>query len=402
MEKISRRKLHILRDKLIFTWVIVFIYLLGRCLPLYGVDTSAYSILPGNAEILLMQVIGGDVNRYSLFALGISPYMISSVLTQIVVSCRNPGSRARTSPKKVNQAQIALTFGFALFQAVIHVQNLKFRVMDAELFLTEFICVAEMVTGVMTILWLAGRNKKYGLGGQTVLIYINIIDGMFTTLMGHRPEDLGVPLGVSLAVMVIMIIMENGEKRIPVQRISIHNIYADKNYLAIKLNPVGVMPVMFSTAFFMLPQLIITALLFLFPEREKLIWWKENMVLTRPVGIGIYILILYLLTIGFSMIFISPGDAAEQLLKSGDSILNLHAGKDTQKYLTREVLGIGVFSATVMSLCLGVPMVLQLRGNLERELVMLPASVMMLTSLWCSLYQEFLAIKSYEAYEPFI
>ncbi len=398
----THKKLHILRDKLAYTSVIIFIYLLGRCLPLYGIDVSAYSILPGNAEILLMQAISGDVNRYSLFALGISPYMISSLLIQIVVSCRNTGNRGRVSPKKINRAQLALTFGFAIFQAVLHVQNLKFRVASVELFLAKAVCILEMVTGVMMILWLAGRNKKYGLGGQTVLIYINIVDGMFTTLAGHSLKALGAPLAVSLAVMVIMIIMENGEKRIPVQRISIHNIYADKNYLAIKLNPVGVMPVMFSTAFFMLPQLVITALLFLFPERDSLIWWKENMVLTRPLGIGIYILILYLLTIGFSIIFISPGDAAEQLLKSGDSILNLHAGRDTRNYLTREVLGIGMFSATVMSICLGIPMTLQLKGGIDQGLVMFPASVMMLTSLWCNLYQEFLAIQSYEAYQPFI
>lgn len=82
--------------------------------------------------------------------------------------------------------------------------------------------------------------------------------------------------------------------------------------------------------------------------------------------------------------------------------MNLHAGRDTRRYLTRQVLGIGFFSATVMSICLGIPMLLQLKGGIDRELVMFPASVMMMTSLWYSIDQEFKAVKSFETYKPFI
>ena len=71
-------------------------------------------------------------------------------------------------------------------------------------------------------------------------------------------------------------IMENTEFRIPVQRISIHNIYADKNYMAIKLNPIGVMPAMFSAAAFMIPTLIITALTWAFPENTSILWWQSS------------------------------------------------------------------------------------------------------------------------------
>ena len=102
------------------------------------------------------------------------------------------------------------------------------------------------------------------------------------------------------------------------------------------------------------------------------------------------------------MIIISPGEIAEQLLKSGDSIMNLHAGRETRKYLTEKLCIISFFSATVMSVCLGIPMILQLTGDINGELVMFPVSVMMLTGLWYNLYQEFKTVKSYEAYRPFI
>ncbi len=196
--------------------------------------------------------------------------------------------------------------------------------------------------------------------------------------------------------------MENTEKRIPVQRISIHNIYADKNYLAIKMNPIGVMPVMFSTACFMLPQFIVLLLALLFPEHSGILWWQQNMVLSRPLGAVVYILVLYALTIVFSMVFIGPGDLTEQFLKSGDSILNLHAGRDTKRYLSREVFRISFFSATVMGICLGAPLALQMRGGIDSTLVMLPSSFMMLSGIFCNLYQEFIVIRNFDAYRPFI
>ena len=65
-------------------------------------------------------------------------------------------------------------------------------------------------------------------------------------LVGHSARELFIPLVLSAMLIIVTLVMEGGEKRIPMQRISIHNIYADKNYLAIKLNPVGIMPVMFA------------------------------------------------------------------------------------------------------------------------------------------------------------
>ena len=202
--------------------------------------------------------------------------------------------------------------------------------------------------------------------------------------------------------MVVMAILENTEKRIPVQRISIHNIYADKNYLAIKRNPIGVMPAMFSMAFFMIPQMLVSVLLMLLPNQPELLWLQDNLVLTKPVGIVVYILILYLLTLGFSRVFVNPGEITEQFLKSGDSIQNVHAGKETKKYLSRTITGLALLSATMMSICLGFPLLLQLTGNLEGSLAALPTSVMMLTGIVCNLGREVMAIKHLEAYKPFI
>ena len=396
------RKDSILKYKLLYTALVLFIYLLGKNLPLYGIELSAYANQTLDTATLLIQAISGDVYRRSVFALGISPYMMASILVQMVVAFRSADAKARISPKKKNYIMLELTLIFALFQAVLQVRNLSFAVTGQRLMLAQVVSVVEMIAGAMIILWLSEQNKKYGVGGQTALIFVNILEGIVAILTKGSMESLVIPLLISLIVIMIMVILENAEKRIPVQRISIHNIYADKNYLAIKLNPIGVMPVMFSTAFFMLPQLLVTGLAWLFPGQETIIWWQENLVLTKPLGVIVYIVILYALTIGFSRVFLNPTETTEQFLKSGDSLAGIHAGRDTKRYLSRNITRISLFSATALSLCLSVPMVMQLNGYMDNSLSALPTSIMMLTGIWSNLYREVLSIRDMDAYEPFI
>lgn len=396
------RKDSILKYKLLYTALVLFIYLLGKNLPLYGIELSAYANQTLDTATLLIQAISGDVYRRSVFALGISPYMMASILVQMVVAFRSADAKARISPKKKNYIMLELTLIFALFQAVLQVRNLSFAVTGQRLMLAQVVSVVEMIAGAMIILWLSEQNKKYGVGGQTALIFVNILEGIVAILTKGSMESLVIPLLISLIVIMIMVILENAEKRIPVQRISIHNIYADKNYLAIKLNPIGVMPVMFSTAFFMLPQLLVTGLEWLFPGQETIIWWQENLVLTKPLGVIVYIVILYALTIGFSRVFLNPTETTEQFLKSGDSLVGIHAGRDTKRYLSRNITRISLFSATALSLCLSVPMVMQLNGYMDNSLSALPTSIMMLTGIWSNLYREVLSIRDMDAYEPFI
>ena len=258
----------------------------------------------------------------------------------------------------------------------------------------------EMITGVMLIMWLSRRNGKYGVGGRMILGLVNIVERITATVMNHSIQSLTVPLLVSIAVMMITLIMENAEMRIPVQRVSIHNVYADKNYMAIKLNPVGVMPVMFTTAVFMLPRLLVMFLGYLFPQNMDIAWWQANMTLTKAPGIAVYIACEYLLTIGLSMLMVSPKDISEQFLKSGDSIVNLHAGRDTRRYLRRVMWCISSVSAGVMGVCILVPLLLQLRGSIDSTLTMLPSSIMMMTSFWCTIYRELAAVRKYDSCRP--
>lgn len=399
----GKNKEHIILHKLLYTLVILAVYFLGKNLPLHGIDFSVYIEKSVSTEELLQQMIAGDIYQYSLFALGISPYMLSSILVQMISFLRSSEIRTRISPVKTNRQMLFLTVVFAIVLAFAQVQELSFAVSDPkQLLAVKLVAVIEMVTGAVMILWLSVRNRKYGIGGQSVLVMINVLDGMVTTFKSHEAAELLIPVLLSFMAMAVMVIMENSEKRIPVQRISIHNIYADKNYLAIKMNPVGVMPAMFSMAFFMLPQKIVSLLLLIFENREELLWLRNNLNLEKPLGIVVYLCILYLLTLFSSRVFLNPEELTEQFLKSGDSIRNVHAGKETRKYLSKTVTGLAFFSATMMGSCLGFPMLLQLMGTIEGTFAALPTSAMVLTGIVCNLGREFMAIKNLEAYQSFL
>ena len=127
----------------------------------------------------------------------------------------------------------------AVLQILIQVPQLKFAVAREMLLYARMMVALEMMTGVLIIFWLANRNGKYGIGGRMILGLVNILERIVLTIINHDIRSLALPLIIATVVMIIVLVMENAEKRIPVQRVSIHNIYADKNYMAIKLNPVG-------------------------------------------------------------------------------------------------------------------------------------------------------------------
>ena len=400
--KDTYQKEHLLLNKIVFMLFTIIVYMIGKNLPLFMIDEAAYASEVISAEEILLQAIRGDRYQYSLFALGISPYMISSILIQLFMAFKSSEARARISPGKINKITMLVTVSLSVLLAVNQLPKLHFKECGNWYAVALFIAMLQMIAGAMMIIWLSDRNKKYGVGGQSALILINLIDSFYNNLKGHAFEEMAIALLLTVMAVAVMAIFENAEKRIPLQRVSIHNIYADKNYQAIKMNPIGVMPAMFAMAMFSLMQLIVNLIGWFAAENATYLWWKENMVLTKPLGIVMYIIGLYILSIGFSRVFLNPKEMTEQFLKSGDSIVNIHAGKATKRYLSKCINRIAFLSATMMAICLAFPLVLKLQGQLEETLAVLPSSAMMLTGITCTMIREFVAVHHLEGYKPFI
>lgn len=393
-------KENVLKYKLAYSGIILFVYLIGKNIPLYALDVSAYREAYFNVEELLLQSISGDAFRSSVFALGIFPSMISGFIVQIFMAVRGLFTKSGISPGKSRRMTVAITLAIASFQAFTQVRGIQFTATARELPFVQAIAAAEMVTGAILIMWMSDRNSRFGVSGRMVFITVNILERITGILFQYSLDRLAVPLMISAVMMFLMLIMENTEKRIPVQRISIHNIYADKNYMAIKLNPAGMMPLMFTAAVFMLPKLIVSLLVSYYPQHPRILWWQENLSLNRPFGILIYIVCEYVLTILFAMLMLNPKDISERFLKSGDSIVDLHAGRDTRRYLRGVVWRLSLIGATVMGVCIVTPMLLQVYGGMDSTLAALPTSMMMLVGFSCNMYRECVTYWNYDSCRP--
>ena len=156
--------------------MIISVYCIGRGIPLYGIDPAMYESKI-EAGMLLEQSVGGDIYKCSLLTLGISPYMISSILMRVINATRPSDVKGRTSARKKNRFALTLMLFLAVAMAVSRLDELQF-VSDGTLWGMRTVATLEMVTGAFIILWLAERNKRYGIGGQTALIFVNILDGI--------------------------------------------------------------------------------------------------------------------------------------------------------------------------------------------------------------------------------
>lgn len=398
----EEKKEKILVYKIFYTVMVLMIYMIGRSIALYGIDVNAYRDVRVDAQTMFIQNVTGDFTNCSLFILGVWPYMWGSMLMIVYVAIKSIDKTNRISQKRMNIVTYELTMLIALIQAYQKSKEYVYAVPENFIVLAQLVVIIQMLAGMLLVLWLCERCQKYGIGGRMGIFLVNITEGVLTMFSGHDLSELVLPVCLGIIGIPVMVLLETTEKRIPVQRVSIHNIHADKNYISYKLNPVGVMPIMFTSVFFMLPQLIVKLLVGFYPENPYFRYINENMILTRPVGVVTYLIVQSLLVIGFSFLMLNPSRMAEGLLKSGDSIQDIYAGRPTKKYLVGTVFRLSLFSSLVLAVCMGVPLFLQFTTNLDSSLAMLPCSIMMLTGLWIMFGREAIVYKHMEDYRPLI
>ena len=320
-------KTHELSKRLLFTLLILLVYMVGRSLLLYNVDPAAYELEELNSENIIVSMVSGDRHRYTLFALGIMPYITSTLIMWIFMAVRGAEFRARSSPRKTQRLTLIVMIVISALFALSRAEELIFKESNLDTGLLKGIAVLEMIIGAVIIHKMAKMNQDHGIGSQMPIILVNILDNLFFTLFRFTWQELSNSLILCLIMAIVILFMESVLIRIPVQRVSIHNTYADKSYIAFKLDPIGVMPVMFAVSFFMLPQLLLRFLMFLYKDNTTLLQISGKLNLTNSIGVVIYLGIIFALNLIFSFIMLAPKDMAEQLQKGGDSIVGIYAGK---------------------------------------------------------------------------
>ena len=448
-----RKTGEILYDRIKFSVIICLVYLLGKDVPVPLVGTG---LPPKQNDILsfLSGALGAGGQRASLFSLGLQPYIAASIFVQLYISLFKKQDKDY-SQAGIFRASVFLTVLFALPMAILHARTLTVLPMPtpaAALFnhlnpavgetltllydaIPYIVATVSLFTGTLFTMHLAGRNETYGIGGQSLLIFVNMLDNLKDRILltgrtlieqatGKNPnaqqpdESIGgmaarIPTGTIVTFILWMLVllfiitavsllMENAEVHIPIHHILVTEVRRDRDYLSIRLNPSGSMPVMYVMSVFSFPYYFLAFLNLFVPVGPAIEAASRLLMLDRPLSVFLYLVLLVALTYALAGLSVNADDIAESLQKQNDYILGTHPGDATADRIRKSVHATAFLSAFVTVLLLGIPMIARLVLHDASSLYMLPMSIMILSGIYVQLHREVQAVKLTEGYKEFL
>jgi len=361
-----------LKRRIFFTLGILFIFRVGAYIPTPGVDRAALAGLLSSGSSSLLDFLnlfsGGALSRFGIFALGVAPYINSSIVMQLLVVIFPALEKIQKDSTDGHKKIVQWTrYGAVLF-AVVQAIGMTAWIGNLGIFSGSFfdaaLIVITLTAGSMAVMWLGEELTDHGVGnGISLLIFAGIVaripDAIITTwtmisASGQTPQQIIILL-IALALMVAVvagcILLQEGQRRLPVQyakRVVGNKVYGGQStFIPLKVNQAGVIPIIFASSLLMFPYTIAN-------------YFTGNSVaeifkfLFEPNSI-FYILCYVALIIFFSYFYtavvFNPNDIADNMKKYGGFILGIRPGQPTSDYITkvmeRITLAGGIFLAIV-------------------------------------------------------
>ena len=375
-----------LRGKILFTIGILLLYRLGAYLPAPGIPFKdmidvGEKLSAGNGAIAVLNLFsGGGLSRVSVFSLGIMPYITAQIIMQmmqaVIPSLAEMAKEGEAGQRKITQYTRYVTIALALINAIgylflFRAQGINFSQMQGvSETLESIIVVLVLLTGAILIMWMGEVLTQRGIGnGMSLIIFVNIMAGLGPTLVREwTTQDTGsiitvITLLVIMAIIPVIVFIERGQRRIPVQyakRVVGRRIMgANATYLPIKVNTAGVVPIIFASAVLYLPA----QLAVFFPN----VGWIQTMASALSSGAVNWVLsvllIVFFAYFYTSMVF-NPNETSDQLRKAGGFIPGVRPGSATSAYIKDVLDHITLPGALFMAALAVIPSILfSLTGN---------------------------------------
>ncbi len=377
-----------LRQKFIFTLLMFIIYRLGSHIPLPGINPEALAdflkSLQGTIFALYDIFSGGNLNRMTVFALGVMPYISASIMMQLLTAAipqlqrlaKEEGDYGRY---KINEYTRYLTIFVAFVQSLGIALWLRGQVSPKGIpvvqesgFLFIFTTVITLVAGTMFLVWIADRITEKGIGnGASLIIFAGIVAGFPNALIQFiekvRTGDVGPLIVLLIVALVIAIIVgivyvQEAERRIPIQypgRQVGRQVFAGKRtYLPIKINPAGVIPIIFAQALLLIPTSILT-----FIQHPFIQLFAQTLAPGSILYNALYVIFIVFFTYFYTAVLINPVEVAENLHKAGAFIPGVRPGQDTVKYLEKIINRLVFFGAIFLSVIALIPILVSVWLN---------------------------------------
>ncbi len=355
-----------LRKKIAFTLGVIIINRLGTYIPVIGVDILRLSEFMqqktgvGGLLSYFDMFSGGALNRCTVFALGIGPYITASIMMQILgmtlPSLEQLLKEGEFGRKILNQytrylalgLSVAYSFSLAMLleqQGLILVPGWSFRMLF----------VMTLTAGSMMVMWLGDQISLYGIGnGSSVIIFAGIVSGFPTMILKlvHLVQEGSLNILLALLVLAVflfitasIVFLEKGERKIPVQyarRIVGNKIFSGQtSYIPFKINSAGIMPVIFAQTVIKFPLFLASLLSTYFPVVNTVVQAFYN----GPLYFVTDFLLIIMFSFFYTALAINPVELAENIRKNGGFVPGMRPGKQTAQYFDYLLTRIGLVGA---------------------------------------------------------
>lgn len=383
-----------LRTRILFTLFILFIYRIGSFIPVPGVNKDVFKqVDAAGADLfgLLNTFSGGALFQFSIFAIGITPYITASIIVQLLSMDVIPkfaewakegenGKRKLAQITRYGTVVLGLVQGFAT--AIGFNRQYGYEMVVGATFVDYLIIAIILTAGTAFLMWLGEQITEKGIGnGISILIFAAIaagIPGHIRTIVEDQFVGAQDQLFLNIIKMVLILIaiiaiivgvifVQQGIRKIPVQyakRVVGRKMYGGQStHIPMKVNGAGVIPVIFAVSLVMFP---ITIAQF-WSTQAWATWIIDNMNYDRPLGMVLYVLLIIGFTFFYTFVQINPVQMADQMKKNGGYIPGIRPGKPTSSYLTRVMSRITLTGAIFLAVISVLPVFFGTLAGLPRS-----------------------------------
>jgi preprotein translocase subunit SecY len=382
MQKTKRNKnTYGIQSRVILTFLLIILSRFGTFIPVPGVDHDAfYQSISNNPIVSFLNIFsGGGFASIGVFALGIVPYINASILIQLGTTSipsleklqKEEGEAGR---QKISQITRYIALGWAIIQSV----GVSFWVRPY-VFNWDIQFVIEMTlaltTGSMLVMWISEQITEKGIGnGASMLIFVNIISGLPKLIQKSSGSienksnlfELFALALIFLIMIIGIIFIQEGTRRIPIisaRQLGKGQIQNKTSYLPLRLNQGGVMPIIFASAFLVLPAYVSQI------TTNPIILSIATLLSPSSANKGIYLLFYFLLILFFSYFYASlilnPSDVSKNLKKMESSIPGIRPGKATTDYLQKTLNRLTFLGALFLAFIALVPNLIESITNIS-------------------------------------
>ncbi len=375
-----------LKRRLIFLLGALIVYRIGAHIPVPGIDPVALADLFKSQKGGILGVFnlfsGGALSRFTIFALGIMPYISASIIMQLLTvaspqleALKNEGEAGR---RKITQLTRYGTLALALFQGLgiaIALESQQGLVLDPGV-MFRFVTVSTLVTGTMFLMWLGEQITERGLGnGISIIIFAGIAAGLPGSLGGlfelvrtgaMHPFTALVICILVVAVTAVVVFVERGQRKILVnyaKRQVGNKIYGGQSsHLPLKLNMAGVIPPIFASSIILFPATLAQW----FGSSESLSWLKDlgsTLAPGQPIYVILYAAAIVFFCFFYTALVFNSKETADNLKKSGAFVPGIRPGDQTARYIDKILMRLTLAGAVYITLVCLLPEFLILKWN---------------------------------------